>query len=83
MKKGQTAKQVAEIIERFLNGTSLYPQEWNDFIECSQPDPKLDSYRKRCYLLDPDVNSPEPQDPEAIVELRCMVAELRHLENPG
>jgi hypothetical protein len=83
MTNGKTAREIADIVERFLGDTSLYPQEWNDFVECSQPDPKLDWYRKRCYVLDPLVNSPEPQDLDAIAELKSMVAELRHLENPN
>lgn len=34
-----TAGQVADVIERFLAGTGLYPQEFNDFIDCSLSDP--------------------------------------------
>ena len=81
MRRGKSAREIADIVERFLNGNSLYPQEWNDFVECRQPDPKLDSYRKKCGALDPQVNSHEPQDLDAISELRSMVAELKHLEN--
>lgn len=81
MGKKKTAAQIADIIERFLNDRSLYPQEWNDFVECNQPEAKLDAYRKQCYELDPLVNSPAPPDPKAIVELRNMVDELRRLEN--
>jgi hypothetical protein len=81
MKRGKTAKEIAEIVERFLSDASMYPQEWNDFIECAQPDPKLESYRKRCCALDPLVNSPEPQDSAAIAELRSIVAELQQLEH--
>jgi hypothetical protein len=79
--KARTAAQIADIIERFLNENSLYPQEWNDFVECSQPEERLDCYRKKCYELDPLVNSPDPQDPKAIEELRIMVVELRRLED--
>jgi hypothetical protein len=81
--KPKTATEMANIIERFLNGTSLYPQEWNDFVECSHPDRNLDSYRKRCEELDPLVNCPDPQDVKALAELRSMVDELRRLSNPG
>ena len=77
----RTAAQVADIIERFLNSNSLYPQEWNDFVECSEPNVRLDSYRKKCDELDPLVNCPDPQDPKAIEELRNMVDELRRLED--
>lgn len=79
MRREKTAWEIAGVIQRFLNGTSLYPQEWNDFVECSHPDPMLDSYRKRCYALDPLVNSPMPQDPDAIAELRGMIEKLRRL----
>jgi hypothetical protein len=82
-RKPKTAGEIAGIIERFLNGNRLYPQEWNDFVECSHPDKLLDSFRKRCDLLDPLVNSPEPEDPKALEELRNMVRELRRLSTPG
>jgi hypothetical protein len=81
MQRGKTPGQIANLIERFLNGTSLYPQEWNDFVECGQPDPTLDAYRCRCDLLDLLVNSPAPQDPAAVDELKIMIAELRQLEH--
>jgi hypothetical protein len=76
-RKPMTADEIADVIERFLDGSSAYPQEWNDFVECPHAEPQLDSYRKRCDVLDPEVNCPDPQDPAAIVELRKMVAELR------
>jgi len=79
MPKAKSASEIAGIIERFLNGESLYPQEWNDFVECSHPDKLLDSYRKRCDLLDPLVNCHDPQDPKALEELRIMVRELQRL----
>jgi hypothetical protein len=71
------------ILERFLNGECLYPQEWNDFVECSHPDKLLDTYRKRCDLLDPLVNCSGPQDQKAVEELRTIVQELRRLSAPG
>jgi hypothetical protein len=82
-RKLKTAGEVADLIERFLNGKSLYQQEWNDFVECSHPDKILNNYRKRCGLLDPRVNCPDPQDPKALEELRNMVQELRQLSNPA
>jgi hypothetical protein len=80
-RRRKTAGEIAGIIERFLNGTSRYPQEWNDFHECGLPDADLDKYRKRCDLLDHLVNSPEPQDSDAMAELRRMIEELRQIEN--
>ena len=82
-RKSKNATEIAGIVERFLNGTSLYPQEWNDFVECRHPDAHLDSYRKRCDELDPLVNCPDPQDARALAELRSMVDELRRLPTPS
>jgi hypothetical protein len=81
--RAKSANEIAGIIERFLEGKSSYPQEWNDFVECSHGDKLLDSYRKRCGLLDPLVNCPDPQDPKAVEELRNMVQELRRLSALG
>ena len=81
--KGKTATEIADLIERFINGKSLYPQEWNDFVESKHPDRKLDLYRKRCDELDPQVNCPDPQDAKAFTELRRMVDELRSLSPLG
>lgn len=69
-RKPKTAGEIADLIERFLNDTSLYPQEFNDFVDCSHPDKILDSYRRRCEVLD-------PRDPKTLEELRNMVQELR------
>jgi hypothetical protein len=77
--RAKTASDIAGIIERFLDGNSLYPQEWNDFVECGVADKFLDTYRKRCDLLDPFVNSARPQDPRALEELRRIIQELRRL----
>jgi len=81
--KPKNADEIANTIERFLNNASLYPQEWNDFIERRHPDAHLDSYRRRCYELDPFVNNTEPQDAKAVANLRNMVHELRSLSTPG
>ncbi len=77
MGRPKTAGDVADIIERFLNGKSCYPQEWNDFVEGGHPDPELEKYRKRCDQLDPLINIPGPRDPVAVAELRAIVTELR------
>ena len=79
MAKPKTAAEIAEIIDRFLNARSLYPQEWNDFVESKHPDRKLDSFRKRCEELDPQVNCPAPQDAKALAELKNMAEALRKL----
>ena len=82
-RKSRNAAEIADIVERFLNGKSLYPQEWNDFVECRHLDAHLDSYRKRCYELDRLVNRPDPQDAKALGELRSMVDELRGFSTQG
>jgi len=69
--------EVAELIERFLENRLTYPQEWNDFVECREPDPIVDSYRRRCYDLDPLVNLPDPADEDAVAQLRAILLELR------
>ena len=79
-KQRRTAEEIADIIERFLTGNSLYPQEWNDFVECSERDSRLDIYRKRCYELDALVNCHGPEDPKAVAELRSMIDQLRRPE---
>jgi len=79
-KQRRTAEQIADIIERFLTGNSLYPQEWNDFVECSERDSRLDVYPNRCDELDPLVNGPGPQDAKAVAELRSMIDQLRRPE---
>jgi hypothetical protein len=75
--KPKTAGETADLIDRFLSGSSLYAQEWNDFVERRHPDEILDAYRRRCEALDPRVNRSGPQDPTAIDELRHIVQELR------
>jgi hypothetical protein len=76
-RRDKTRHEVADLIERFLEDKSLYPQEWNDFVDSSQRDKKVDVCRKRCYELDPLVNRSGPPDPNAIAELRNLIKQLR------
>jgi hypothetical protein len=78
-KTNRTALEIADLIERFLDERSLYPQEWGEFVDVRQDDKKLDVYRKRCDMLDPLVNRPGDMDPTAVAELRSMVDELREI----
>jgi hypothetical protein len=82
-RKPKNANEIADIVERFLNGTSLYPQEWHEFIARTHDDALLDSYRKRCYELDPLVNRPDSRDARALADLRGLVQELRRLSTLG
>jgi len=81
--RDKSLSEIADLIERFLNGNSLYAQEWNDFVDCSQRDPIANKYRKRCDELNPGVNRPDPQDKYAVEELRKMIKELRGNKNPN
>ena len=72
-----TPLEIAELIQRFLDEKSHYPEEWVEFAETPQHDKQLDVYRKRCDRLDPLVNRPGEMDPQAVAELRSMVDELR------
>jgi hypothetical protein len=74
-----TPLEIADVIERFLDERSLYPEEWVEFAETPQHDKKLDVYRKRCDQLDPLVNRPGEMDPTAVAELREMIDELREI----
>jgi hypothetical protein len=87
--------EVADIVERFLSGSELYPQEFNDFFECSLSDPNLDAYRQRCEMLHSEFEplrgqftgtSLEERQQQALREaaavkgLERIVSELRLLE---
>ncbi len=70
-------EEAAQLIERFLEERSLYPQEWNDFVDCSQKDSVVENYRRQCDELDPLVNCPGVQDPDAVARLKGIVERLR------
>jgi hypothetical protein len=77
-RRQMSSSQMADLIERFLDGKSRYPQEWNEFVDSSQRDKKMDLLRKRCYELDPLINRPDAPDAEAVAEARTIVNELRN-----
>lgn len=70
-------REMADLIERFLNRCSSYPQEWNDFIDTSQNHSGMDGFREICYRVDPLVNGEGPIDPSAVAELRRVIEVLR------
>lgn len=78
-KGNMSPKEAAQVIERFLAETELYPFEWTDFAETKQQDPRVERYRKRCDKLSPLVNRPGEMDKVAVEELRSIVEELRAL----
>jgi hypothetical protein len=76
-KKNMSMEEIAQLIERFLEGRSTYPQEWNDFVDTPQEDDSIDDYRRLCYGLDPLVNRPGPPDPAAVARLKESIEHLR------
>jgi hypothetical protein len=80
IRKALSATDAANIIERFLDYRSIYPQEWNDFVEGLSVESNVEKYRKRSYELDPVVNTPDRPNEDAIRELREMVEALRAID---
>lgn len=80
MKRALRPSDAADLIERFLNGQEMYPQEWNDFIEALRVEPAVEPYRKRCYELDPLTNRPGTPNASAVEELRKIVLALREAD---
>jgi hypothetical protein len=76
-KKNMNSEEVAQLIERFLERRSLYPQEWNDFVDTPQEDSVIENYRRQCDELDPLVNSPGVPDPDAVARLKGIIERLR------
>ena len=76
-KKNVNGEEVAQLIERFLENKSRYPQEWNDFVDTPQEDSVIENYRRECYELDPLVNRPGVPDPDAVARLKGIIERLR------
>jgi len=76
-KKNMGRQEVVQLIERFLEGRSSYPQEWNDFVDTPQQDNAVDNYRRQCSELDPLVNRPGLPDPNGVARLEALVEHLR------
>lgn len=76
-KKNMNIEEVAQLIERFLEGRSLYPQEWNDFVDTVQDDSVVENYRRQCRVLDPLVNRPGVPDPDVVARLQGIIKCLR------
>ena len=72
--------EVADLIERFVNGTGTDPWEWDDFVSVPIPDPRLESIRQRCASLADDFPANAPGSycgPEGENVLRDVIRELR------
>jgi hypothetical protein len=76
-KKNMNRDEVAQLIERFLENRSQYPQEWNDFVDTAQQDSVIENYRRQCDEIDPLVNRPGVPDPEAVARLKGIIQRLR------
>jgi len=74
------ACEAADLIERFLNGSELYPQEWNDFVEGRRVEGRVEPFRRRCSEIDPLVNRPASPDLDALEELKKIASALRKME---
>jgi hypothetical protein len=75
-KKNVNGEEVAQLIERFLENKSRYPQEWNDFVDTPQGDGVVENYRRQCYELDPLVNRPGVPDLDAVARLKGIIEHL-------
>jgi len=73
-------KEMADVIERFVNGTSA-PWEWDDyFLGRNHEDPFLRAMQKRAlrvWLEFPSATERERISAEGVNALRAMVRELR------
>jgi hypothetical protein len=76
-KKNMNSEEAAQLIERFVERRSLYPQEWNDFVDASQEHSVIENCRLLCEELDPLVNRPGLPDPDAIARLKKIIEHLR------
>jgi hypothetical protein len=76
-KSDMDSLDAAGLIERFLQSKSLYPQEWNDFVDTPQKRTEVEIIRRRCFELDPLINRPGTSDPVALAELESVVSALR------
>jgi hypothetical protein len=73
-----TKAEVADIIERFLNGGGG-GWDWDDFLSIPIADPELDEVRQRCDATRDDGYRNQWCGSAGIAELRRIVAELRSL----
>lgn len=66
-------------MERFVNNESLYPQEWNDFIDCGQENPETEAIRRRCdEVIQPLLEEQGEVAEKAIAEVHAMIRWMRN-----
>jgi len=74
-----TRKEVASLIERFIDGSSS-EWEWDDFISIVSSDDQIEDVRRSCSQLAdryPPVSHGQYCSPKGIEELRSLIASLR------
>jgi hypothetical protein len=71
-----TKAEVADIIERFLNGGGG-EWDWDDFLSIPIADSELDEVRQRCNATRDEDYRTQWCGPAGFAELRRIVAELR------
>jgi hypothetical protein len=81
MTKGVTAAEVADVIERFLDGSGGDPWAWDDFISIPLKDPDLEAVRRRCASIGDEFPPDTPSaycSPRGMEVLRSIAARLRN-----
>jgi hypothetical protein len=75
----RTARQVADTIENFVNGTDG-KWDWDDFLSFTLDDYRLEAYRDRCNRMSethPPIKNGYYCSDEGFEAMRQMVRELR------
>jgi hypothetical protein len=78
--KRLTGSDIADIIQRFLDGTPRDSWEWDDFISVALEDPVLETVRRRCAGLRDEFPPDTPDSycgPEGVDVLEQLIAGLR------
>jgi hypothetical protein len=71
-----TKAEVADIIERFLEGNGGQ-WDWDDFLSIPIADPELDEVRQRCAATHDEAYRTQWCGPAGFAELRRIAADLR------
>ncbi len=77
-----TKEEIAELIERFINGEDVLKfYEWDDFVSVRLRDPLLEKIRRRCSEIEKEFPVPGKEglfvNEEGMKVLRAYVKELR------
>lgn len=58
------------MVEGFVSGKSLYPEEWQDFVASTHADIELNLCRKRCADFTVQLEPSNAQDPNVLAEIK-------------